>query len=54
MKQIVSLKKQSKRKQKEYHAKKRGSWNGVNAVTRVIPNGKAYDRSRIKRSDSPD
>ena len=54
MKQLVPLKKQSKREQKEYHAKKRGSWNGVNAVTRVVPNDKAYDRNRIKRSVSPD
>ena len=48
MKQIVPLKKQSKREQKEYHAQQRGSWNGVNAVTRIIPNGKAYDRNRRK------
>ena len=54
MKQITPLKKQSKQEQKEYHAKKRGSWNGVNAVTRVVPNGQAYDRNRIKRSASSD
>jgi len=54
MRQIVPLKKQSKREQKEYHAKKRGSWNGVNAVMRVVPNGKAYDRNRIKRCVSSD
>lgn len=54
MKRMIPLNKQSKREQKEYHAKKRGSWNGVNAVTRVVPNGKIYDRNRAKRSVSPD
>ena len=47
MRQIIPLKKQSKREQKEYHAKKRGSWNGVNAVTRVVPNGKPFDTCRF-------
>ena len=54
MKRIVPLKKRSKREQKEYHTKKRGSWNGINAVTRVVPNGKAYNRNRAKRSVSQD
>ena len=54
MKQLIPLQKQSKREQKEYHAKNRGSWNGVNAVTRVVPNGKIYDRKRVKRSIDAD
>jgi len=49
MKRMVPLRKQSKRAQKEYHARQRGSWNGLNPVTRVVPNGKAYDRNREKR-----
>jgi len=49
MTQMVPLKKQSKRAQKEYHARQRGSWNGLNPVTRVVPNGKAYDRNKAKR-----
>ena len=49
MKQMVPLKKQSKRAQKEYHARQRSSWNGLNPVTRVAPNGKAYDRNREKQ-----
>ena len=32
-------------------AKQRGSWNGISPVTRIVPNGKAYDRNRIKRED---
>lgn len=54
MTQVVPLKKLSKREQKEYHAKQRGSWHGVCPVTKTIPNGKAYDRNRIKRSLTAD
>lgn len=49
MKQIVPLKKQSKRTQKAYHDKQRGSWYGLNPVTRTVPNGKGYNRSSAKR-----
>ena len=42
MKQMVPLKKQSKKAQKEQHAKQRGSWHGISPVTRTVPNGKAY------------
>ena len=49
MKQVVPLRKQSKRARKEYHNKRRGSWYGLNPVTRTIPNGKGYSRSGIKR-----
>lgn len=54
MAQIVPMKKQSKREQKEYHAKQRGRWNGLCPVTHTVPNGKAYDRYRIKRRYNPD
>ena len=50
MAQMVPLKKRSKKAQKEYHAKRRGSWYGLSPVTRTVPSGKAYDRNRIKRS----
>ena len=46
----IPLEKQSKRAQKEHHDKQRGSWNGVVPVTRVIPNKRAYDRSRAKQA----
>lgn len=49
MKQLIPLNKQSKKKQKEYHDKQRGSWNGISPVTRTVPSGKAYDRSKLKR-----
>ena len=47
----VPLKKQSKRAQKEFHSKRRGSWYGISPVTRTVPSGRAYDRKRIKRED---
>jgi len=51
MSKLTPLKKQSKRAQKEYHAKQRGSWNGLNPVTRIVPNKKVYDRNRAKQED---
>ena len=51
MKQMIPLKKQSKKAQKEQHAKQRGSWYGICPITRTVPNGKAYDRNRVKQED---
>ena len=46
---FVPLEKRSKKEQKAY------SWNGVNPVTRVVPNKKGYDRKRAKaRRYDPD
>ena len=39
MRKIVDLKKQSKKAQKAFHATQRGSWNGINPVSRVVPRG---------------
>lgn len=41
--------KRSKRAQRDYHAAKRGSWNGLSPVTRVVQSKKTYDRNRVKR-----
>ena len=49
MLKMIPLNKQSKKAQRRYHAAKRGDWNGVSPVTRVIPNKKAYDRKRAGR-----
>ena len=54
MLKTIPLKKQSKKQQRAYHAAQRGSWNGVNPVTRIVPNKKAYDRNRVKRENSPE
>ena len=48
MRKIISLEKQQKKAQKAYHAKQRGSWYGVNPVTRVVPSGKEYSRAKAK------
>ena len=43
MQKLVPLNKQSKKAQRAYHSKQRGSW--------YVPNKKAYDRNRAKRLD---
>lgn len=50
MAQMVPLHKRSKKAQKEYYAKQRGSWYGLDPVTRTVPSGKVYDRGRVKRA----
>lgn len=47
----ILLEKQSKRAQKEFRSKRRGSWYGMSPVTRVISSGRVYDRKRTKRED---
>lgn len=37
---FIPLEKQSKKAQREYYTKQRGSWDGVVPVTKVIPNRK--------------
>lgn len=49
MVKVTPVKKQSKSKQREFYAAKRGSWNGVSPVTRIVPSRRVYDRNRIKR-----
>lgn len=50
MTQRVPLNKQSKKMQRAYHAKQRGSWYGLSPVTRTVPSRKAYDRNKAKQS----
>ena len=50
MAQPVPLNKRSKKAQKEYHAKQRSSWYGLNPITRTVPSEKVYDRYRVKRA----
>lgn len=50
MAQMTPLNKRSKKAQKEYHAKQRGSWYGLNPITRTVPSGKVYDRNRVKQA----
>lgn len=51
VKKLVLIQKMSKKAQKEYHARQRRDWNGLSPVTRIVPNGKAYDRNRRKQAD---
>lgn len=51
---VVPIRKQSKKARKEHHRRQRGTWNGVNPVTRVVPSGKVYNRKRLKRQSSED
>ena len=45
----VQLSKKRKKEQKKFHAMQRKTWNGLNPVTRTVPNGKGYDRNRQKQ-----
>ncbi len=48
---VTPIKKQCKSRQRQYYRSMRGSWNGVSPVTRIVPDGRIYDRNRIKRED---
>lgn len=54
MEKFVPYEKLSKRKQKEVNALRRGSWGGLDPVTRKPKNPKAYDRRKAQkwRNDS--
>lgn len=45
---FIPLNKQQKKLQIEEHKKRRGSWNGLNPVTRKPENPKAYNRAKFK------
>lgn len=45
----IPLKKQSKKEQKKFHARKRRDWNGLKPVTRVVKSKKVYDRKKLSK-----
>ena len=49
MKQYVTIDKRSKKAQKEYYSKQRGTWGELNPVTRSVPSGKTYNRNKEKQ-----
>ena len=51
MKSYVSIDKRSKKAQKQYYSAQRSTWGSLNPVTRTVPNGKAYKRSRDKQTE---
>ena len=54
MEKFIPYEKLSKKKQRERNVQRRGSWNGLNPVTRKPANPKAYNRqkARNRRCDS--
>lgn len=46
MKKYVSIEKRSKKEQRLLAAQRRGSWYGINPVTRKPPNSKTYVRKK--------
>lgn len=48
MRKVIDVAKQSKKAQKAFYATKRGGWNGVNPVSRIVPSGKQYSRAKAK------
>ena len=51
MDRYIPLNKKSKKEQKKFYDMQRQTWNGLNPVTRTVPNGKRYDRNRMKDID---
>ena len=49
MRILIPFEKLSKKKQRELNAAKRGSWNGLNPVTRRPENVKAYNRRKAQK-----
>lgn len=51
MDRYIPINKKSKKAQKEYYAKKRNTWGEFNPMTRTMPNGKGYNRKKMKQED---
>lgn len=52
MNNFIPYEKLSKKKQRELNQSKRGSWNGLNPITRKAANQKIYNRKKaLKWSD---
>lgn len=51
---MTPISKQSKSERRKYYVAKRGSWNGLSPVTRIVQSRRAYDRNRLKREDRRD
>ena len=48
MDKFVPYEKLSKKKKRQLDAEKRGSWYGLNPITRKAKNPKAYDRKKAR------
>lgn len=54
MKRFIPYAKMSKQKKKALDEKRRGSWRGINPVTRKPPNPKAYNRKKMRKRSQDD
>ena len=54
MEKYIPYEKLSKKKQRELDAKRRGSWGGINPVTRKPENPKAYNRQKARNPSRQD
>lgn len=50
MNNYVPVNKRTKKQQKVYYKQQRSTWE-INPVTRTVPNGKGYNRNKIKQED---
>ena len=48
---LIPLNKQSKKVQKQYHARRRRDWNGLKPITRVVKSKKVYDRKKMQKPE---
>ena len=51
MEKFIPYEKLSKKKKRELDLKKRGTWGGLNPVTRMPPNPRAYNRRKAQKWD---
>ena len=49
MEKFIPYEKLSKKKKRELDAKRRGSWGGLNPVTRKPENSRAYNRPKAQK-----
>ena len=49
MEKFIPFEKLSKKKQREFTVQKRGTWGGMNPVTRKPENPKAYNRKKARK-----
>ena len=49
MNKYIPIEKRSKKERRLLAAKQRGSWNGINPVTRKPQNSKAYNRAKARK-----
>ena len=54
MEKFVPFEKLSKKKQRELNTQRRGTWGGLNPVTRKPQNSKAYNRSKARKWNRDD